>query len=121
MIRLEVASLPPSSKSDGKVVETVLVGGVPCRLIEFADGSGKVESFVNGAWGPAVCTLKEFAMGTPADAGAPAGGAVPSATDATPETGPLPVTPMAEGPSPAIPAPAPVGGPTSTDTGGTPA
>ena len=47
------------------VVETVLVDGAPTRMIEFADGSGRVESFVNGAWVPGGCTLKEFAMGTP--------------------------------------------------------
>jgi hypothetical protein len=57
--------MSPNSKSDFKVAETVLVGGVPCRLIQFADGSGRVESLVNGAWGRSICTLKEFAMGTP--------------------------------------------------------
>ena len=43
----------------------VLVGGVAHRLVEFADGSGRVESFVNGAWVPGGCTVKELLMGTP--------------------------------------------------------
>lgn len=39
------------------------VGGRICRVVKSADGGGKVESWVNGAWVPGGTTLKEAAMG----------------------------------------------------------
>ena len=45
-----------------------LVGGVPFRLIQFADGSGQVQSWRNQrGWVPGGCTLKELALATPCD------------------------------------------------------
>jgi hypothetical protein len=60
--------MSPNEKSDNggfRVVDASLVGGVHCRLIQLPDGSGKVESYVNGAWRPGGCTLKELLMGMP--------------------------------------------------------
>ena len=56
--------------TENPVVKTimgpVLVDGVPCRLAELADGSARVESWVNGAWRPGGCTFKELgSTGTP--------------------------------------------------------
>ena len=67
--------------TENPVVKTIMgpvrVDGVPCRLAELADGSGRVESWVNGAWRPGGATLKELAMCTPV---------------ADPETGAPPIT-----------------------------
>ena len=53
-----------SPKTDFKVDETVRVDGVPARLVELADGTGRVESFVNGRWVPGGCSVKGLFTGT---------------------------------------------------------
>jgi hypothetical protein len=56
----------------------VLVNGLPCRLIELADGSGRVQSWVEGHWVTGGASVSELMVGTPC---------------ADPETGAPPVTP----------------------------
>ena len=78
--------MPPTENSDVRVVDgPVRVDGGICRLVELADGSGRVESWVNGRWVPGGATVKGVLMGTPvADpeggGAAPAGGAGPTDT-----------------------------------------
>ena len=43
------------------------VDGVPRRLVEFADGSGQVQSWRNGHWVPGGCDVKDVLMGTNCD------------------------------------------------------
>lgn len=47
------------------VTGPVMVEGAPSRAVELADGSGRVESWVNDRWVPGGATWKEVAMGTP--------------------------------------------------------
>ena len=46
------------------VMGPVRVDGVPARLVELADGSGRVESFINGAWVPGGTDVKGLFTGT---------------------------------------------------------
>ena len=60
--------MSPNSKSEKSFTVLdgpALVGGVPRRLIQFADSRGRVESFVDGTWVPGGCTLKELTLATP--------------------------------------------------------
>ena len=43
----------------------VLVNGLPCRLIELADGSGRVQSSVEGHWVTGGASVSELMVGTP--------------------------------------------------------
>lgn len=56
----------------------VLVNGLPCRLIELANGSGRVQSWVEGHWVTGGASVSELMVGTPC---------------ADPETGAPPITP----------------------------
>ena len=49
----------------GVVDGPVRVDGKVMRLVELADGSGRVESFVNGAWVPGGGDMGDVARGTP--------------------------------------------------------
>jgi hypothetical protein len=43
----------------------VRVDGVPMRLVELADRSGRVESWRHGRWTPGGCDMKDVLTGTP--------------------------------------------------------
>jgi hypothetical protein len=43
----------------------VRVDGIPCRLIEFEDGRGRIESWVNGRWVPGGATIIRLMKGAP--------------------------------------------------------
>jgi hypothetical protein len=46
-------------------VEPCLVDGIPRRLVEFADGSGAVQSWRGSEWMPGGCSVKDVLMATP--------------------------------------------------------